>query len=79
MPFTSDQIAELKLLSLFNSSSSQEGIKVHQHSAAPEAVSAAERLFRKGLITQHDGGYLTSLGCEAVEQTQQLLAMLTDE
>lgn len=79
MPFSADQIAELKLLSMFSSSSSQEGIKVHQHTAAPEAIAAAERLFRKGLITQHDGGYLTSLGCEAVEQTQQLQAMLSED
>ncbi|SFM35361.1 TIGR02647 family protein [Marinobacter zhejiangensis] len=78
MPFTSDQIAELKLLSQFNSCSSQEGIKVHQHTATPEVVAAAERLFQKGLITQHDGGYLTSRGCEAVEQTEQLLGMLAD-
>lgn len=78
MPFSPDQIAELNLLSFFSSSSSQEGIKVHQHSADTEAVAAAERLYRKGLITQHDGGYLTSRGCEAVEQTQKLQAMLAD-
>lgn len=78
MPFSPDQIAELNLLALFDSASSQEGIKVHQHSAAPEAVSAAERLFNKGLITQHDGGYLTSRGSEAVEHTQTLLSLLSD-
>lgn len=78
MPFSTDQIAELKLLSLFDSMSSQEGIKVHQHSAVPETIAAAERLFNKGLITQHDGGYLTDRGCEAVEQTQKLLAILSD-
>lgn len=79
MPFSPDQIAELNLLVLFDSASSQEGIKVHQHSAAPEAVSAAQRLYSKGLITQQDGGYLTSRGSEAVEHTQTLLSLLAHE
>ncbi|MDX1456413.1 MAG: TIGR02647 family protein [Marinobacter sp.] len=77
MPFTPEQIAELNLLTFFESTSSQEGIKVHQHSASPEAVAAAERLYNKGLITQHDGGYLTSLGVETVEHTQKLLSVLS--
>lgn len=79
MPFSSDHIAELNLLALFKTPSSQEGIKVHQHSAPPETVAAAERLHRLGLITQKDGGYLTSLGCETVEHTQKLLAILSSE
>lgn len=79
MSFAPDHIAELNLLALFSSPSGQEGIKVHQHSAPPEVVAAAERLHRKGLITQKDGGYLTSLGCEAVEHTQKLLAVLSSE
>ncbi len=77
MPFSPDQIAELNLLSLFESASSQEGIKVHQHAASPEAIAAAARLFHKGLITQQDGGYLTSLGIETVEHTQKLLSVLS--
>jgi len=78
MPFSADHLAELNLLALFNSPSSLEGIKVHQHDAAPETVAAAERLFRKGLITQKDGGYLTSLGSETVEHTQKLMGILSD-
>lgn len=77
MPFSSDHIAELNLLALFESPSAREGIKVHKHSASPEAIEAARRLHNKGLITQSDGGYLTSLGCEAVEHTQKLLSVLS--
>ncbi|QSP94730.1 TIGR02647 family protein [Marinobacter salinisoli] len=76
MPFSADHLAELNLLAQFPSSSSQEGIKVHAHTAAPEIVDAAEHLFAKGLISQKDGGYLTPLGAEAVELTQKLQSIL---
>ena len=66
MSFSSEHIAKLNLLALFDSPSSLAGIKVHRHQADPETVAAAERLYQKGLITQKDGGYLTSLGCEAL-------------
>lgn len=77
MPFSPEHIAELNLLAQFDSGSALEGIKVHRHSAAPEVVAAAERLYHKGLISQKDGGYLTSLGCETVEHTQKLLGILS--
>lgn len=77
MPFSPEHLAELNLLSLFKSPSLQEGLKVHSHEAAPEVVSAAERLYQKGLITQKDGGYLTDLGFETVDHTQKLLGILT--
>ncbi len=76
MSVSAELIEEIHLLALFNLSSTQEGIKVHQHSATPEAVAAAERLFQKGLTTQADGGYLTRLGIEAAEHTQGLLSIL---
>lgn len=79
MPFSNDHIAELNLLSRFDSPSSLAGLKVHSHQAEPETVAAAERLHQKGLITQKDGGYLTSLGCETLEHTQKLLGILTSE
>lgn len=79
MSFTTDHLAEMNLLSLFNLSSSNEGIKVHSHSASPDAVAAAERLYTKGLITQKDGGYLTSLGSEAAEHAQRLLSVLSSD
>ncbi|MBZ2168685.1 MULTISPECIES: TIGR02647 family protein [Marinobacter] len=76
MPFSADHLSELNLLAQFPSSSTQEGIKVHAHTAAPETIQAAENLFSKGLISQKDGGYLTPLGAEAVELTQKLQSIL---
>ena len=77
MPFSQDHLSELNLLALFDSSSTQEGIKVHQHTADPAVVAAAERLHGKGLISQKDGGYLTPLGAEVAEHVQKTLAVLT--
>ena len=79
MAFTAEHLAELNLLSKFNLSSINEGIKVHSHSAPEEAINAAQRLHAKGLITQKDGGYLTSLGSETAEHAQRLLSVLSDE
>jgi uncharacterized protein (TIGR02647 family) len=76
MSFTPELVAELEILSLFNLSNTQEGLKVHHHSAAPSAVAAAQRLFDKGLTTKADGGYLTSLGLDAAEHAQSLLTIL---
>lgn len=75
MAFTPDLVAELEILALYNLSSTQEGIKVH-HTAAPTAIAAAQRLHDKGLISQPDGGYLTSLGLDAAEHAQSLLTIL---
>ncbi|MBR9871793.1 MAG: TIGR02647 family protein [Gammaproteobacteria bacterium] len=79
MPFSPVHLAELNLLLQFPSTSTQEGIKVHASQAAPETVRAAASLFSKGLISQEDGGYLTPMGCEAVELTQKLQAMLASD
>ena len=38
---------------------------------------AAKRLYEKDLINQPDGGYLTSLGRDAVEHVQTILSILT--
>ncbi|WP_079203823.1 TIGR02647 family protein [Pseudomonas sp. CC6-YY-74] len=75
MSFTPELVAELDLLALFNLGNTQEGLKVH-HVAAPQAIAAAKRLHTKGLVTQDDGGYLTSLGLEAAEHAQVLLTIL---
>ncbi len=75
MSYTPDLIEELEILSLFNLASTQEGIKVH-HTAGDKVVAAAQRLHDKGLITQVDGGYLTSLGLDAAEHAQSLLLIL---
>lgn len=75
MSFTPELVAELELLALFNLGNTQEGLKVH-HVAAPHAIAAAKRLHAKGLVTQEDGGYLTSLGLDAAEHAQTLLTIL---
>jgi uncharacterized protein (TIGR02647 family) len=75
MSYTTELVAELEILALFNLGSTHEGLKVH-HVAAPTAIAAAQRLFDKGLTTQVDGGYLTSLGIEAAEHAQSLLTIL---
>lgn len=75
MSFTPELVEEIKMLSLYNLSSTLEGIKVHK-TAEPTAIAAAQRLHEKGLITQADGGYLTSLGIDATEHAQALLTIL---
>mgnify|MGYP003385084372 FL=1 len=76
MPYTSDIVEEVNLLARYNLDTSQEGLKVHS-SAGADVIAATERLFEKGLISQHDGGYLTSLGRDAAEHAQNLLQILT--
>ena len=76
MSYSPDLIAELEVLMLFDLTTTQEGIKVHKK-AEPAIIAAAERLHEKGFLTQVDGGYLTSLGTEAAEYTQNLYTLLT--
>jgi len=75
MALTAELIEEIKILTHYNLASIQEGIKVHG-SATPEVVTATERLFDKGLVSQSDGGYLTDLGIEAAEHAQAVLTIL---
>lgn len=75
MIFNTELSSELNLLTQFNLMNEQDGIKIH-HDAAPEMVEAGKQLFTKGLITQVDGGYLTTLGRKAAEHTQALTTML---
>lgn len=76
MPYSPEHIDELAILSLFNLTTSQEGIKVHSHTAEPSAVAAVGRLYRRGFVTQADGGYLTDLGRETAEHAQALRTLL---
>ncbi|WP_283787966.1 TIGR02647 family protein [Bermanella sp. WJH001] len=76
MQLTEATAQEMNVLALFNQSTYQQGLKVHSHEASPEDVAATKRLFEKGLITQLDGGYLTTLGKDAVEKLQDLLTIL---
>jgi uncharacterized protein (TIGR02647 family) len=76
MPYTPELVQELNTLIRFDLDTGQQGIKVHK-TASPEVISAVQRLFSKGLVTQADGGYLTSLGREAAEHAQSMLGLLT--
>lgn len=75
MPYSSDIIEELNILARFNLHTQQEGIKVHS-SAGENAIAATKRLFNKGLLSQVDGGYLTSLGKTAAGHSQNLLQII---
>lgn len=72
---SADVIEELNILTRYNLDTTQEGIKVHSN-ASPEVIAATKRLFDKGLLSQDDGGYLTSLGREAAEHAQKLLIII---
>ena len=75
MSYTPQNLSELKVLMLFNSSTSLEGIKIHK-SAAPDVIAAAQHLHSGGFITQVDGGYLTQLGIETAEHAHSLFYLL---
>jgi len=75
MPYTKEIVEELNILVRYNLATTQEGIKVHK-TAAPETIEATHRLFKKGLVTQEDGGYLTNLGLETAKQAQMVLDIL---
>ena len=76
MTLSTEEIDDINLLAQINLANTQEGLKIHQQSAAPRVIAAAERLHQRGLLTMDDGGYLTSLGLEAAGQTQRLLTIL---
>jgi len=76
MPYTPELIEELGILTRYNLTTTQQGIKVHQ-SADPAIIDAMQRLHDKGLVTERDGGYLTDLGREAAEHAQAALTILT--
>jgi uncharacterized protein (TIGR02647 family) len=75
MPFTPDLVDELNTLIHFDLGTTQQGIKIHK-TADPAIIAATRRLHAKGLLTQPDGGYLTSLGRDAAEHAQAALTIL---
>ena len=75
MPFNTELTDELNLLLQFNLKNEQDGIKIHNN-ANSALVSAAKRLYDKGLTSQDDGGYLTDLGRKAAEHAQDLTTIL---
>jgi len=76
MKFTPALIEELEILSHYNLSTTLKGVKVHK-TADPAIIAATERLYKKGLITLIDGGYLTPLGLEAATHAQDMLTIMT--
>ncbi|MBC9252789.1 TIGR02647 family protein [Pseudomonas alcaligenes] len=78
MAYTPELIAELEILALYNLDNHLEGLKVHNN-ATPKFQAAIGRLHHKGLVTQADGGYLTSLGLDAAEHAQALLTILSPQ
>ncbi|SBT05865.1 conserved hypothetical protein [Candidatus Accumulibacter aalborgensis] len=76
MPFTPDLVDELNTLLHFDLASPQQGIKIHK-TANPAVIAATRRLHTKGLLTQVDGGYLTSLGRDGAEHAQAALTILS--
>ncbi|MDD1613884.1 MAG: TIGR02647 family protein, partial [Methylococcaceae bacterium] len=47
MPYTQDIVDEINILVRYNLSTTQEGIKVHKTTAAPEIIAATKRLYDK--------------------------------
>ena len=76
MNYNQDTLDELNLLAHYNLDTTLAGLKVHASSASPSIVAAAQRLHTKGLTTQADGGYLTTIGHEAAEMAQILFNLL---
>lgn len=75
MTISIDLLNEMHVLSMFDLSTTQQGIKVH-HDADDSIIQATLRLFEKGLVTQEDGGYLTGLGRDAALHVHDLLTIL---
>lgn len=71
MTYNAERVAELEILMLYNLDNHQEGLKVHNN-ASSQHLQAIQRLYDKGLVSQPDGGYLTSLGRDAAEHAQAL-------
>ncbi|MBI5923648.1 MAG: TIGR02647 family protein [Betaproteobacteria bacterium] len=76
MSYSPDLVDELNTLLRFDLATNQQGVKVHK-TADAAVIAATQRLHDKGLLSQADGGYLTSLGREAAEHAQAALTILT--
>ena len=78
MPLSQELVAEMRVLRMFDTSTNQSGLKVHSDASA-DIIAATHRLFEKQLITQVDGGYLTTLGYESSVHLQQLMQILNSK
>lgn len=75
MQFKQTMIDEFTLLAKFPLDSKMQGIKIHSD-ADETLISAAQRLFDKGIIDSPDGGYLTDLGLDLIEHVTILHSAL---
>ncbi|HCS66507.1 MAG TPA: TIGR02647 family protein [Cellvibrio sp.] len=78
MPISPELAAEMQVLRMFDTSTSQSGLKVHSD-ASPDVIAATRSLFEKQLTTQIDGGYLTPLGYECSVHLQQVIQILNSK
>tara|TARA_R110002167_G_scaffold246375_1_gene451996 strand:- start:227 stop:466 length:240 start_codon:yes stop_codon:yes gene_type:complete len=76
MLLTTELLSEMRVLTMFDLTTTQQGIKVH-NDAELDVIAATQRLFDKGLISQKDGGYLTGLGRDAALHVHDLITILT--
>ncbi len=76
MQFNKELTEELNLILKFPHKSLMQGLKIH-NDADSEVIAAAQRLHEKGIITQPDGGYLTSLGHDLAEHAKVIQSALT--
>ena len=76
MPFNQELTEEINLILKFPNKSLMQGLKVH-NDADPSVVAAAQRLFKKGIVNQPDGGYLTDLGHDLAEHAAVIQSALT--
>ncbi|HEA15866.1 MAG: TIGR02647 family protein [Pseudoalteromonas prydzensis] len=75
MQFNQTMIDEFTLLAKFPLTSKMQGLKLHSD-ADESLLSAAQRLFDKGIIDSPDGGYLTDLGLDLIEHLTVLHSAL---
>ena len=68
-------IEEIKLLRKYSIETLHEGIKIHS-SASETCQLSAQRLFKKGIISQVDGGYLTQRGQDLVRHLDAMINLL---
>lgn len=76
MQFNQTMIDEFTLLAKFPLTSKMQGLKLHSD-ADESLLSAAQRLFEKGIIDSPDGGYLTDLGLDLIEHVTVLHSALS--
>lgn len=76
MQFNQTMIDEFTLLAKFPLTSKMQGLKLHSD-ADESLLSAAKRLFDKGIIDSPDGGYLTDLGLDLIEHVTVLHSALS--